>query len=204
MELCRSCACCCWRGKCGSHVPVRTVLWFCSRCRGNNVDDSSKSWEQLLGLIDSQGLALAGARAGPPPANATTVTWVRKLIAVHPFMWVHARAATHALCTPSQCQDNAESLYQLADKYDMQVVCAHISRCVMFCRTAALLHPCGLCWVGGRSVALTHSPPPSSRRSLCLLAAGPSGLMTSPFSPAYALKWLSMAERFQVREWCRW
>ena len=66
-----------------------------------HVDDSSKSWEQLLGLIDSQGFSLAGARSGNPPATATTVTWVRKLTSIHSFMWVHAQAATHALCTPS-------------------------------------------------------------------------------------------------------
>lgn len=60
------------------------------------VDDTSKSWEELLGLIGAQGFLLAGARAGSPPAAATAVTWVRKSppsILRHLCTWVHAREA---------------------------------------------------------------------------------------------------------------
>ena len=64
----------------------------------------------------------------------------RKHLIIYLFMRVHARSGTHVLCALSlSCQDNAESLYQLADKYDMQDVCAHISRCVLPLFTPSLL-----------------------------------------------------------------
>ena len=85
----------------------------------------------------------------------------------------------------------------------MQDVCANISRCVLLHAFSQYSAPSIPDCVGLTEEVSHDAPPSSSRRSLCLLAVGPSGLTTSPFSPAYALKWLSMAERFQVREWCR-